>query len=69
MYELCSILTHQGMSSNSGHYIGYAKNEKHGLLRFDDVRVTGLTNNDIHKLYGGGKTEMAYKCFYRKVKL
>jgi ubiquitin carboxyl-terminal hydrolase 14 len=65
MYELVGLVTHKGLSANSGHYIGYAKH-KQGWVKFDDDVVSPATADDITKLYGGGQWQMGYICFYRK---
>jgi len=66
-YELMGLVTHKGLSANSGHYIGYVKDVKRGWLKFDDDIVTEVPEDDIKKLYGGGQWQMGYECFYRKL--
>ncbi|ETO34143.1 ubiquitin specific protease 14-like isoform 1 [Reticulomyxa filosa] len=66
-YELIGLVTHKGLSANSGHYIGYVKDPKRGWLKFDDEVVTEVSADDIKKLYGGGQWQMGYECFYRKI--
>lgn len=66
-YELIGLITHKGLSANSGHYIGYSKDTKRGWLKFDDDVVTEVKEDDIKKLYGGGQWQMGYVCFYRKI--
>jgi len=66
-YELIGLVTHKGLSANSGHYIGYVKTEKRGWLKFDDENVAEINEQDLKNLYGGGQWQMAYELFYRKV--
>jgi len=66
-YELIGLVTHKGLSANSGHYIGYVKTEKRGWLKFDDENVTEINEQDLKNLYGGGQWQMAYELFYRKI--
>lgn len=55
-YELIAVLTHKGRSSNSGHYVGWAKNPKtNQWYMYDDDMVTKVSEEDILKLSGGGK--------------
>ena len=60
-YELIGVLTHKGRSSNSGHYVGWTKNQKtNQWYMFDDDEVSKVSEEDILKLSGGGK----YKTYY-----
>ena len=63
-YELQAVLTHQGRSSSSGHYLAWAKTHNRGWLRFDDDIVTPVTEEDVLKLSGGGDWHMAYILLY-----
>lgn len=63
-YELQAVLTHQGRSSSSGHYLAWAKTHNRGWLRFDDDVVTPVTEEDVLKLSGGGDWHMAYILLY-----
>ena len=47
-YELIGLITHKGLSANSGHYIGYSKDSKRGWLKFDDDVVTEV-KEDVTK--------------------
>lgn len=54
-YELIAVLTHKGRSSNSGHYVGWSKNQKtNQWYMYDDDTVTKVSEEDILKLSGGG---------------
>lgn len=63
-YELIGVLTHQGRSSNSGHYLAWIKTEDGGWLKFDDDVVAAVTEEEILKLSGGGDWHMAYILVY-----
>ena len=55
-YELNAVLTHKGRSANSGHYVGWAKEQKSNQwYMYDDDVVTKVSEDDILKLSGGGK--------------
>jgi ubiquitin carboxyl-terminal hydrolase 14 len=60
-YELIAVLTHKGRSSNSGHYVGWAKNEKtNKWYMYDDEDVSPVSEEEILKLSGGGDWHTAY---------
>jgi ubiquitin carboxyl-terminal hydrolase 14 len=69
-YELIAVLTHKGRSADSGHYIGWVKQED-GIylfvfsdsylfhasdkwLKYDDEKVSMVNNEEIIKLNGKG---------------
>ena len=61
LYDLIAVLTHKGRSSNSGHYVGWSKNEKTNQWHmYDDDTVSPVTEEDILKLSGGGDWHTAY---------
>ncbi|KAL3320391.1 hypothetical protein Ciccas_000920 [Cichlidogyrus casuarinus] len=62
-YELQAVLTHQGRSSNSGHYVGWAKH-KGDWYKFDDDTVSHVTEDQIKALAGGGDWHCAYVLLY-----
>ncbi|KAF0312417.1 Ubiquitin carboxyl-terminal hydrolase 14 [Amphibalanus amphitrite] len=62
-YELQAVLTHQGRSSSSGHYVGWVKLAT-GWVKFDDDTVTPVEEADILKLSGGGDWHCAYVLLY-----
>lgn len=66
IYELHAIVTHQGRSADSGHYLAYARDAPGSSLwwRFDDAKVTEVKVEDVLKLCGGDR-DVAYLCFYR----
>ena len=67
VYELFALVSHKGRSADSGHYIGYTRqqSESDKWWVFDDDRVSEMSNEDILKLSGGGDRDMAYLLFFR----
>jgi ubiquitin carboxyl-terminal hydrolase 14 len=64
-YELIGVLTHKGRSANSGHYVGWTKNQKtNEWFMFDDDQVSKVSEDEILKLSGGGDWHTAYVLFY-----
>jgi len=64
-YDLIGVLTHKGRSSNSGHYVGWSKNQQLNQWHmYDDDMVTKVEEEDILKLSGGGDWHTAYVLFY-----
>ncbi|KAG8133510.1 hypothetical protein E2320_011322 [Naja naja] len=53
-YELQAVLTHQGRSSSSGHYVSWVKRKQ----------VSIVTPEDILRLSGGGDWHIAYVLLY-----
>jgi len=69
-YDLTAVLTHKGRSSNSGHYVGWAKNDKTNQWHmYDDEDVSPVSEEEILKLSGGGDWHTAYVLFYGPRKL
>ncbi|KAJ3316811.1 Ubiquitin carboxyl-terminal hydrolase 14 [Blyttiomyces sp. JEL0837] len=64
-YELVAVLTHVGRTAVSGHYIGWAKNEKGEWWKFDDDTVSLVNEEEITKLEGGGDWHTAYIILYK----
>ncbi len=66
LYDLVAVLTHVGRAADSGHYIGWVKNfDGEGWLKFDDDKVSQVTEEDVLKLEGGGDWHTAYINLYR----
>lgn len=64
-YDLHAVLTHKGRSANSGHYVGWAKDQKSGQwYMYDDDNVSKVGEEEILKLSGGGDWHTAYVLFY-----
>lgn len=66
-YELQAVLTHQGRTSDSGHYVAWVRQSfiEDKWLRFNDNEVTPCNSEDIKKLAGGADWHIAYICLYR----
>ncbi|KER24625.1 ubiquitinyl hydrolase 1 [Opisthorchis viverrini] len=62
-YELMGVLSHQGRTSSSGHYVAWVKVEEN-WIKFDDDTVTCVTPEDILRLSGGGDWHCAYVLLY-----
>lgn len=62
-YELQGVLSHQGRTSSSGHYVAWVK-VNGTWIKFDDDIVTPVTPEDILKLSGGGDWHCAYNLLY-----
>ncbi|KYM95785.1 Ubiquitin carboxyl-terminal hydrolase 64E [Cyphomyrmex costatus] len=63
-YELFSIMIHSG-SASGGHYYAYIKDFRtQEWLCFNDQSVTQITDDDIHKTYGGGPSRVYYSGAY-----
>ena len=66
-YELCSVITHQGRSSDSGHYLSYVKQSDDKWAQFDDEKVKLVTDKDVMKTYGTADFHIAYMLLYRAI--
>lgn len=67
-YELFAIVSHQGRTANSGHYVGWVKDDEYDRwLKFDDDKVSVVSEDKIKSLSGGGDFHMAYELLYRKM--
>lgn len=63
-YELQAVLTHQGRSSSSGHYVSWVKRKHDEWIKFDDDKVSIVSPEDILRLSGGGDWHIAYVLLY-----
>ncbi|XP_012683374.2 ubiquitin carboxyl-terminal hydrolase 14 [Clupea harengus] len=63
-YDLQGVLTHQGRSSSSGHYVSWVKRKEDEWVKFDDDKVSVVSPDDILKLSGGGDWHIAYVLLY-----
>uniref|UniRef100_A0A8C9W662 Ubiquitin carboxyl-terminal hydrolase n=1 Tax=Scleropages formosus TaxID=113540 RepID=A0A8C9W662_SCLFO len=63
-YDLQAVLTHQGRSSSSGHYVAWVKRKEDEWVKFDDDKVSLVAPEDILKLSGGGDWHIAYVLMY-----
>ena len=66
-YELYALVTHKGRSADSGHYIGWVRQDSGSdyWWKYDDDKVTEVKTENILLLSGGGDRDMAYLIFYR----
>ncbi|KAI9209280.1 uncharacterized protein BJ171DRAFT_576853 [Polychytrium aggregatum] len=70
VYDLVAVLTHVGRAADSGHYIGWVKQDNSDeWWKFDDDKVSMVKQDDITKLEGGGDFHTAYICLYTRKKL
>jgi len=65
IYELFGVVTHKGRASDSGHYMGWVKQEGDDWICFDDENASACKQDDVGQLSGGGDYDMAYMVFYR----
>lgn len=65
-YTLQAVLTHQGRSSSSGHYVGWVRQSttEDKWVKFDDDVVSPITSEEILRLSGGGDWHCAYVLLY-----
>ena len=63
-YTLQAVLTHQGRSSSSGHYVGWVRHKGDQWMKFDDDVVSPVTSEEILRLSGGGDWHVAYVLLY-----
>lgn len=63
-YTLQAVLTHQGRSSSSGHYVGWVRQKGDQWMKFDDDYVSPVDAEAILKLSGGGDWHCAYVLVY-----
>lgn len=67
IYDLVAVVTHQGMSADSGHYQCFTKNKKrpNAWWRFNDDKVTEVDDARIEGLAGGGESDSALILLYK----
>lgn len=65
-YTLHAVLTHQGRSSSSGHYVGWVRQSttEDKWYKYDDDAVSPVTSEEILRLSGGGDWHCAYVLLY-----
>lgn len=63
-YELQAVLTHQGRSSSSGHYVAWVKHKEDNWIKCDDEKLSIVKDEDVLKLSGGGDWHVAYTLLY-----
>jgi len=67
-YLLIAVLTHQGRSSESGHYIGWVHQKDDNWVKYDDDVITYVKSQEILDLRGGGDWHMNYICILKDLK-
>eukprot|EP01083_Nonionella_stella_P060172 157272_1 len=65
-YNLMALVTHQGAEADGGHYVGWVKQGENDWLKFDDEKVSQVTDSEIKQLAGGGEWHSAYLAFFKK---
>lgn len=68
-YHLIGVVTHQGRSADSGHYVGWVHKSGDNWLQYDDDIVTTVKTDEIMALRGGGDWHMSYILIYRKMEV
>ncbi|EGR34188.1 ubiquitin specific peptidase, putative [Ichthyophthirius multifiliis] len=68
-YELIAVLTHQGRSADSGHYVAWVHLSGDTWCQYNDNIVTEHNISEIMDLRGGGDRHMAYYLIYRKLEV
>lgn len=69
VYTLTSVITHQGISADSGHYQAFVKDENDldGEIwwRYNDEKVSKVNREKIESLAGGGESDSALILVYK----
>lgn len=68
-YQLIGVVTHQGRSSDSGHYIGWVHKKDDKWTKYDDDTITTVNTQEILELKGGGDWHMAYICLFKRLEV
>ncbi len=68
-YQLIGVVTHQGRSSDSGHYIGWVHKKDDKWTKYDDDSITTVNTQEILELKGGGDWHMAYICLFKRLEV
>ncbi|XP_011498273.1 PREDICTED: ubiquitin carboxyl-terminal hydrolase 14 [Ceratosolen solmsi marchali] len=63
-YTLQAVLTHQGRTSSSGHYVAWVRQKGDTWLKCDDENISIVTSEEVLKLSGGGDWHCAYVLLY-----
>lgn len=66
LYELTAVVTHQGISADSGHYQAFVRDVKDSETwwKFNDNKVTSVSKEKIEGLAGGGESDSALILIY-----
>ena len=68
-YQLIAVITHEGRSSDGGHYVGWVHKKDDKWLKYDDDEVSMVKTADVLDLKGGGDWPMAYFCFFKQLEI
>ena len=63
-YDLIAVLTHQGRSINSGHYVAWVRQGEEKWNKLDDDKIDPVDPATVLKLSGGGDNHIAYLLLY-----
>lgn len=68
IYELECIVTHQGRTADSGHYVAwrYCPNDREYIIKFDDDKVSKIKVKDIDLSGGRSDYHIAIMLLYKK---
>lgn len=73
VYELQSVITHQGSTADSGHYQYFTRDatdpEGNRWWKFNDDKVSTVSSDKIESLAGGGESDSALILMYKGVGL
>ncbi len=64
-YKLIGVVTHQGRTANSGHYIAWICDEEERWIKYDDDKVTQIHEEEVKKLSGGGDWFVFFITFFQ----
>jgi hypothetical protein len=60
-------VTHKGRDTDGGHYVSWTKQPNGEWLKFDDDKVSKVTEDEVKLLHGGGDRDIAYLLFYKRI--
>lgn len=71
LYEATAIISHKGMSADTGHYQCFTKHETEPgkWWKFNDEKVTIVDESKIESLAGGGESDSALIVLYKALKI
>lgn len=71
LYEVSAIISHKGMSADSGHYQCFVRHETESgkWWKFNDEKVTIVDDTKIESLAGGGESDSALIVLYKSLSL
>jgi len=63
-YSLQAVLTHQGRTSSSGHYVAWVRLKGDAWVKCDDDTMSAVAEEDVLRLSGGGDWHCGYVLLY-----